>query len=103
VRLLFPTPQLRRLVEGTGTVPGIDADALGHFFEVIAVVGAARSIDDLTALRAFAPARLDAPSNHRWGIPMGPEWQLVVRIDDGPPRTASLEEIRSRPQPRRTR
>jgi hypothetical protein len=103
VRLLFPNAQTRRLVEGVGTVAGIEGDVLARFFEVIAVVGAAHSIDDLTALRAFKPARLDGSAGRRWGIPMGPEWQVVVTIDDGSPATASVHELRTRFQPRRTK
>lgn len=101
VRLLFPNLQIRRLAEGSGTIAGVDGDAVDLFFEVIAVVGAAPSIEDLTALHAFKPARLDGPAGRRWGIPVGPERQLVMTINDGPPCTASLDDIQPRPHPRR--
>ena len=104
MQLRFPNPQIRRLVEGNGSFPGIDGDALERFFEVIAVVGAARSIDDFTALRAFSPTRLDGVASRRWAIPIGPTWQVVLAIEgSGSSQTASLQDIQSRPHLRRTK
>jgi hypothetical protein len=98
VRLLFRDDEIRRLYETGAGIAGMDELAIGRFFEVAAVLKAARALKDVAALRAFVPSRVGG----RWSVAVPPGWCLLFSVEEASPVTACLEELRRLSHRRRT-
>jgi plasmid maintenance system killer protein len=96
VRLRFTDQGLERLYEDPHAVlPGADVSVTEYFFDALAVLRAARSLADFSALRAFAAAPVDGQPTVRRAIDLGEGWKLVfsVQADGDEGATATIESL----------
>ena len=97
MRLRFADQGLERLyVDPHAVLPGVDASVTAYFFDALAVLRAARSLADFSALAAFAAVPVKDHFAERRAIALGEDWKLVfsVQADGDEGATATIESLR---------
>ena len=97
MRLRFTDPGLERLYEDPRAVlPGADVSVTEYFFDALAVLRAAHSLADFSALQAFAALPVHGQPAARRAMSLGQDWSLVfsVEADGAEGATAIIESLR---------
>jgi hypothetical protein len=82
VQFRFADPILERFYVRGVAPEGLPAPVLGYCLDALAVLAAARGVDDFSSLRAFRPVALCVRGRSTLALQLGDEWALTFTVEN---------------------